>query len=98
MALAGAGVTLPNCLAAADQLGRDGIHARALDLYSIRPARHRRRPLPARGIGGAVLQALNDAGQSIQVAHLAVARAHHPHANPAFVFPEMQYNDYTPAN
>jgi uncharacterized membrane protein len=27
----------------------------------------------------------------------AAARAHHPHANPAFVFPEMQHTDYTPA-
>src|SRR5689334_14415441 len=42
--LAGAGVTLHTCLAAADQLGRDGIHARILDLYSIKSARHRRRP------------------------------------------------------
>ncbi len=35
--LVGAGVTLHNCLAAADQLGRDGIHARVLDLYSLKP-------------------------------------------------------------
>ena len=28
----------------------------------------------------------------------AAARAHHPHANPAFVFPEMQHTDYTPAD
>jgi hypothetical protein len=27
----------------------------------------------------------------------AAARAHHPHANPAFVFAEMQHTDYTPA-
>ena len=27
----------------------------------------------------------------------AAARAHHPYANPAFVFPEMQHTDYTPA-
>ena len=27
----------------------------------------------------------------------AAARAHHPYANPAFVFPEMLYNDYTTA-
>ena len=27
----------------------------------------------------------------------AAARAHHPHANPAFVFPEMQHTDYAPA-
>src|SRR5262249_28079513 len=35
--LADAGVTLHNCLAAADLLGRDGVHARVLDLYSIKP-------------------------------------------------------------
>src|SRR3982075_3214542 len=33
--LVGAGVTLHNCLAAADQLGRDGIQARGVDLYSV---------------------------------------------------------------
>jgi hypothetical protein len=27
----------------------------------------------------------------------AAARAHHPDRNPAFVFPEMQHTDYTPA-
>ena len=27
----------------------------------------------------------------------AAARAHHPQANPAFVFPEMQHTDYAPA-
>jgi hypothetical protein len=27
----------------------------------------------------------------------AAARAHHPYANPAFVFPEMLHTDYTPA-
>ena len=28
----------------------------------------------------------------------AAARAHHPDANPAFVFAEMQYGEYTPAD
>jgi uncharacterized membrane protein len=28
----------------------------------------------------------------------AAARAHHPQANPAFVFPEMLHTDYTPAS
>jgi hypothetical protein len=28
----------------------------------------------------------------------AAARAHHPYANPAFVFPEMQHTGYTPAD
>jgi transketolase len=86
--LAGAGVTLHNCLAAADQLGRDGIHARVLDLYSIKPidtgtlleaaaATSERLVVaedhyPQGGIGEAVLEALNDAGCSARVAHLAV--------------------------
>jgi transketolase len=86
--LAGAGVTLHNCLAAADQLGRDGIHARVLDLYSVKPidteallaaaaATGDRLVVaedhyPAGGIGSAVLEAFNDAGHPIQIAHLAV--------------------------
>jgi transketolase len=86
--LAGAGVTLHNCLAAADQLGRDGIHARVLDLYSIKPIDTQtlldavaatgdrlvvvEDHYPAGGIGGAVLEAFNDAGHPVQIAHLAV--------------------------
>jgi transketolase len=86
--LIGAGVTLHNCLAAADQLGRDGIAARVLDLYSIKPidtetlveaaaATGDRLVVvedhyPAGGIGGAVLEALNDAGHPARVVHLAV--------------------------
>jgi len=35
--LIGAGVTLYECLAAADELQRDGISARVIDLYSIKP-------------------------------------------------------------
>ena len=86
--LAGAGVTLHNCLAAADELGRDGIHARVLDLYSVKPIDTQalleaaaatadrlvvaEDHYPAGGLGGAVLQALNDAGHPIQIAHLAV--------------------------
>jgi transketolase len=86
--LAGAGVTLHNCLAAADQLGRDGIHARVLDLYSIKPIDTQtlldaaaatgdrlvvvEDHYPAGGLGGAVLEAFNDAGHPVQIAHLAV--------------------------
>ena len=86
--LAGAGVTLHNCLATADQLGRGGIHARVLDLYSIKPidtetlleaaaATGGRLVVaedhyPAGGIGGAVLEAFNDAGHPVQITHLAV--------------------------
>ena len=35
--LIGAGVTLHACLAAADRLAGDGIHARVIDLYSVKP-------------------------------------------------------------
>ena len=35
--LIGAGVTLHNCLAAADELDRDGIKVRVIDLYSVKP-------------------------------------------------------------
>ena len=35
--LVGAGVTLHSCLAAADQLGEDGITARVVDCYSVKP-------------------------------------------------------------
>ena len=35
--LVGAGVTLHACLAAADQLAGDGISARVIDLYSVKP-------------------------------------------------------------
>jgi transketolase len=37
VALIGAGVTLYNCLAAADELGAAGIAARVIDLYSVKP-------------------------------------------------------------
>jgi transketolase len=86
--LIGAGVTLHNCLAAADQLGRDGIAARVLDLYSVKPidtetlvtaaaATGNRLVVvedhyPAGGIGSAVLEALNDAGHPARIVHLAV--------------------------
>jgi len=86
--LIGAGVTLHNCLAAADQLGRDGIHARVLDLYSLKPIDTQalldaaaatgdrlvvvEDHYPAGGIGSAVLEAFNEAGHPVQIAHLAV--------------------------
>jgi transketolase len=86
--LIGAGVTLHNCLAAADQLGRDGIAARVLDLYSVKPVDTEallaaaaatgdrlvvaEDHYPEGGIGEAVLEALSDAGHPVQIAHLAV--------------------------
>src|SRR6516225_9360336 len=86
--LVGAGVTLHNCLAAADELARDAIGARVLDLYSVKPADTgallaaaaatgdrivvAEDHYPAGGIGEAVLEAFNDAGHPVQIAHLAV--------------------------
>jgi len=86
--LAGAGVTLHNCLAAADELARDGIGARVLDLYSVKPIDTQallaaaaatgdrlivaEDHYPAGGLGEAVLEALNGAGHPARVAHLAV--------------------------
>src|SRR5215469_14981715 len=86
--LIGAGVTLHNCLQAADELKRDGISARVVDLYSVKPvdtqtlldaaAATRDRMVVvedhyrAGGIGSAVLEALNDAGHPVRVSHLAV--------------------------
>ncbi len=86
--LVGAGVTLHNCLAAANELKHDGINARVVDLYSVKPidtqtlldaaAATRGRMVvvedhyPEGGIGSAVLEALNDAGHPVQISHLAV--------------------------
>ena len=76
--LIGAGVTLHGCLAAADQLKEDGISARVIDLYSVKPidtatltaaatATRGRLVLvedhhPEGGLGSAVLDALAGAG------------------------------------
>ena len=81
--LIGAGVTLHNCLAAADQLGGDGIRARVVDLYSVKPidtetllaaaeATGDRLVVvedhyPEGGIGSAVLEAFNDAGHPVRI-------------------------------
>ena len=78
VALIGAGVTLHECLTAADELAEAGIAARVIDLYSIKPLdRHTlveacratgsrlvivEDHYPAGGIGGAVLEALADSG------------------------------------
>jgi transketolase len=88
LTLIGAGVTLHNCLAAADELGRDGIQARVVDLYSVKPiatqdllesarATGDRIVLaedhyPAGGLGSAVLEAFNDNGHAVRLRHLAV--------------------------
>jgi transketolase len=78
--LIGAGVTLHECLAAADQLRGDGITARVIDLYSVKPidtgtlvaaaaATGGRIVVaedhhPEGGIGEAVVEALTSAGRA----------------------------------
>jgi transketolase len=78
--LIGAGVTLHECLAAADQLQADGIAARVIDVYSVKPidadtlaaaaaATGGRIVIsedhhPEGGLGSAVLDALTSAGRA----------------------------------
>ncbi len=78
--LVGAGVTLHECLTAADQLHADGIAARVIDLYSVKPidadtliaaaaATGGRVVIsedhhPEGGLGSAVLDALTSAGRA----------------------------------
>ena len=78
--LIGAGVTLHQCLAAADTLAADGINARVIDLYSVKPADTARLTAaaaatggrlvvaedhhPEGGLGSAVLDALTGAGRT----------------------------------
>ncbi|WNM43131.1 transketolase [Micromonospora halotolerans] len=88
VALIGAGVTVHNCLAAADELAREGIDARVIDLYSVKPV-DRQRLLdavrdtggrlvvvedhyPQGGLGSAVLEELADLAEPVRVSHLAV--------------------------
>ncbi|MFU8855001.1 transketolase [Micromonospora sp. SL1-18] len=86
--LFGAGVTVHNCLAAADELAHEGITARVVDLYSVKPL-DRQRLLdavrdtggrlvvvedhyPEGGLGSAVLESLADFAEPVRVNHLAV--------------------------
>ena len=78
VALIGAGVTLHACLAAAEDLAADGIHARVIDLYSVKPIDTETLLAaaavtngclvvaedhhPEGGLGSAVTEALLDAG------------------------------------
>ena len=78
--LIGAGVTLHECLAAAGQLAGDGISARVIDLYSVKPADTATLAAaaaatggrlvvaedhhPEGGLGAAVLDALTGAGRT----------------------------------
>ena len=86
--LIGAGVTVHNCLAAADELAGDGISARVIDLYSVKPVDTQalldaaaatgdrlvvvEDHYPEGGLGGAVLEALSGAGHPTRIHHLAV--------------------------
>ena len=60
--LIGAGITLHECLAAADELAGDGISARVIDLYSVKPADTATLTAAAAATGG----------------RLVVAEDHHP--------------------
>jgi transketolase len=78
--LIGAGVTLHECLAASDQLAGEGITARVIDLYSVKPADTATLTAaaaatggrlviaedhhPEGGLGSAVLDALTSAGRT----------------------------------
>ncbi|PKV99876.1 transketolase [Amycolatopsis echigonensis] len=89
VALLGAGVTVHECLAAAETLAADGITARVIDLYSVKPpdadtigraVRDTGGRLvvvedhyPQGGLGAAVLASLADTGLPLHLAHLAVA-------------------------
>jgi transketolase len=86
--LIGAGVTLHNCLAAADQLEAEGMKTRVIDLYSVKPvdkvtlqeaaALTRGRLVvvedhyPEGGIGAAVMEALAADMDPPRIVHLAV--------------------------
>jgi transketolase len=100
--LIGAGVTLHEAMRAADRLAADGIQARVIDLYSIKPidaatlaaaARETGRFVtvedhrPEGGLGEAVVGALADANLQPRVSRLAVANL------PGSATPEEQLAD-----
>ncbi|HZU15006.1 MAG TPA: transketolase [Candidatus Dormibacteraeota bacterium] len=88
VALIGAGVTVHNCLAAADLLAAEGIAARVIDLYSVKPVdvgtlREASRVTSGRlvvaedhypqgGLGAAVMEALAGDPRPPRLAHCAV--------------------------
>jgi len=89
VALIGAGITLHEALKAAALLAEDGIEARVIDLYSVKPAdtetlRSISSPIvtvedhrPEGGLGDAVLDALADAEERPRVVKLAVRELPH---------------------
>jgi transketolase len=84
VAIVGAGITVPEALKAADALAQDGIEARVIDLYSIKPLdgetlRSITCPIvtvedhwPEGGLGEAVLSAVAEADEHPPVVQLAV--------------------------
>lgn len=88
VALIGAGVTVHGCLEAAEQLSAEGIAARVIDLYSVKPvdvAALRDASLvtggrlvvaedhyPQGGLGAAVMEALAGEARPPRIAHCAV--------------------------
>jgi transketolase len=87
VSLVGTGITLHEAIAAAELLAVDGIPARVIDCYSVKPvdatglasaAQQTKRIVvaedhwPEGGLGDAVREALAEAGESPRIAHLAV--------------------------
>jgi transketolase len=87
ISLVGAGVTLHEALGAAEELARDGVEARVIDLYSVKPVDTQTLARaatetgaivtaedhwPEGGLGEAVLSALAEAGESCPVRKLGV--------------------------
>jgi transketolase len=89
VAIVGAGITVHEALKAADALAQDGIEARVIDLYSIKPLdeealRSLTSPIvtaedhrPEGGLGEAVLAALGDSDERPPVVRLAVHEMPH---------------------
>ena len=89
VAIVSAGITLHEALAAAETLAADGIEARVIDLYSVKPVdaetlRSLTMPIvtvedhwPEGGLGDAVLGALADAEERPRVVKLAVVDLPH---------------------
>jgi transketolase len=85
--IVGAGITLHEALKAAERLADEGVHARVIDLYSVKPVDRETLRVaaaetgaivtvedhwPEGGIGDAVLSALSELGIAVPVRKLAV--------------------------
>jgi transketolase len=87
LTIVAAGITLHEAISACDQLTEDGIHARLIDLYSVKPVDDAGLAAAARatggrvlvvedhwpegGIGSAVLESLAGSGVDVTFRHLA---------------------------